>query len=119
MGGAPNNSGHERVYGRFLGRWAWVPIPVLLTVMGVLWAGGWQGSHESVYLLLTVNFVFSLLVCLVVAYLVARSFLIRGTPGLLLFGCGVVIWGPAGVVATMVEPFPCRALRTSALVSTS
>jgi PAS domain S-box-containing protein len=68
--------------------------------MGVFWAADWQGSHESVYLLLTLNIIFSLLVCLVVAYLIARSFLVRSTPGLLLLGCGVAIWGPAGVVAT-------------------
>ncbi len=93
---------HGGVYGWHPGRWAWLPIPVLLVAMGAFWAAGWQGSHESVYLLLTLNLVFSLLVCLVVAYLVARSFLVRGTPGLLLLGCGVAIWGPAGVVATAV-----------------
>jgi PAS domain S-box-containing protein len=81
-------------------RLAWVPIPVLLTALGVFWAADWQGSHESIYLLLTLNLVFSLLVCLVVAYLVMRSFLVRGAPGLLLLSCGVVLWGPAGVVAT-------------------
>ncbi len=68
--------------------------------MIVFRAAGWQSSHESVYLLLILNLVFSLLVCLVVAYLITRSFLVRSTPGLLLLGCGVVIWGPAGVVAT-------------------
>jgi PAS domain S-box-containing protein len=89
------------VPGLHRGRWAWVPVPVLLAAMAVFWAAGWQASHESVYLLLTLNIVFSLLVCLVVAYLVARSFLVRSTPGLLLFGCGVAVWGPAGVVATV------------------
>jgi len=88
------------MHGRHPGRWAWLPIPVLLAAMGIFRAADWQGSHESVYLLLTLNVVFSLLVCLVVAYLIARSFLVRSTPGLLLLGCGVVIWGPAGVVAT-------------------
>ncbi len=81
-------------------RLAWLPIPILLTALGVFWAADWQGSRESVYLLLILNLVFSLLVCLVVGYLIARSFLVRSTPGLLLLGCGVVIWGPAGVGAT-------------------
>jgi PAS domain S-box-containing protein len=85
-----------------LGRWAWLPIPILLAAMGAFWAADWQGSHESVYLLLTLNLVFSLLVCVLVAYLIARSFVVRSTPGLLLLGCGVVIWGPAGVVAAAV-----------------
>jgi PAS domain S-box-containing protein len=58
-----------------------------------------QGSHESLFALLVLNLHSPTLVCLFVAYLIARSFLVRGTPGLLLLGCGVVIWGPAGVVA--------------------
>ncbi len=96
--GSPDGSVHVR----YLSRWAWLPIPVLVAAMGAFWAADWQRSHESVYLLLILNIVFSLLVCLVVAYLIARSFLVRSTPGLLLLGCGVVIWGPAGVVATAV-----------------
>ncbi len=68
--------------------------------MVVFWAADLQGSHESLYLLLTLNLVFSMLVCLFVAYLITRSFLASGKPGLLLLGCGVVIWGPAGAVAT-------------------
>jgi PAS domain S-box-containing protein len=84
----------------YVRRLAWLPIPVLLAAMGIFRGAGWQGSHESIYVLLTLNLVFSLLVCLVVAYLIARSFLVRSTPGLLLLGCGVAIWGPAGMVAT-------------------
>jgi PAS domain S-box-containing protein len=81
-------------------RLAWLPIPALLAAMIGFRAAGLQHSHESFYLLLTLNLVFSLPVCLVVAYLITRSFLVRGKPGLLLLGCGVVIWGPAGLVAT-------------------
>ena len=68
--------------------------------MIIFWAADLQGTHESLYLLLTLNLVFSTLVCLFVAYLITRSFLVSASPGLLLLGCGVVIWGPAGVVAT-------------------
>ncbi len=82
------------------GRLAWLPIPILLAAMIAFWAAGLQSSHESAYLLLVLNLHSVTLVCLFVAYLIARSFLVRGTPGLLLLGCGVVIWGPAGVVAT-------------------
>ncbi len=83
-----------------LGRLAWLPVPVLLAVLIIFWATDQQGTHESLYLLLTLNLVFSTLVCLFVAYLITRSFLVSASPGLLLLGCGVVIWGPAGVVAT-------------------
>jgi signal transduction histidine kinase len=84
------------------GRVAWVPVPVLLAVTIVFWAAGLQSPYESIYLLLVLNIVFVALVCLVAAYLITRSFLARGAPGLLLLGCGVVLWGPAGVVATAV-----------------
>jgi PAS domain S-box-containing protein len=93
-----SNSGGVRR--SFLSRLAWLPIPILLAALVVFWAADWQGSYESAYLLLALNLVFSTLVCLFIAYLIARSFLVRATPGLLLLGCGVVIWGPAGVVAT-------------------
>ncbi len=83
-----------------LSRLAWLPIPVLLALMILFWATDQQSTHESLYLLLTLNLVFSTLVCLFIAYLITRSFLVSAAPGLLLLGCGVVIWGPAGVVAT-------------------
>ena len=35
-----------------------------------------------------------------IAYLIARSFVVRGTPELLILACGVFIWGAAGCVAT-------------------
>jgi PAS domain S-box-containing protein len=96
----PNSKRNDGVRRLGPGRLAWLPIPILLAAMVAFWAADFQGSYESDYLLLVLNFHFSLLVCLFVAYLIARSFLVRGTPGLLLLGCGVVIWGPAGVVAT-------------------
>ena len=77
-----------------------MPIPVLLVAIVVFWTADLQGSHESIYALLVLNLHCSTLVCLFVAYLIARSFLAHAMPGLLLLGCGVVIWGPAGVVAT-------------------
>jgi len=81
-------------------RLAWLPIPVLLAAIIVLWAADLRGSRDSAYLMMALNLVFSALVSLFIAYLIARSFLVRSTPGLLLLGCGVVIWGSAGAVAT-------------------
>ncbi|HVP11550.1 MAG TPA: PAS domain S-box protein, partial [Phycisphaerae bacterium] len=67
--------------------------------MLVLRAMDWQGAaYESPRLLIALNFVFSLLASLLVAYLIGRSFLARGTPGLLMLGCGVMIWGAAALV---------------------
>ncbi len=61
-------------------RWAWLPIPILLALMIALRAANLQGTHESIHLLLIVNLIFSMFVPLFVAYLIARSFLVRGTP---------------------------------------
>ncbi len=97
MDKVPNSEGVRRC---LFTRLAWLPIPLLLMAMAVFWAADLQGTHESTYLLLTLNLVFSTPVCLLIAYLAARSFLVSGALGLLLLGCGVVIWAPAGVVAT-------------------
>ncbi len=90
----------ESPQGTWLSRWAWLPVPLFLVIIAILWPADVRTSYESPPLLMGLNFVFSTLVCLFVAYLVARSFLVRATPGLLLFGCGVVVWGAAGLVGT-------------------
>ena len=74
-------------------RLAWLPIPLLLVTMAVLWAADRPSSYESPYLLIALNLVFSTLVSGFIAYLMGRSFLIRGTPGLLMLGCGAVSLG--------------------------
>src|ERR1035437_10080133 len=82
-------------------RLAWLAIPLLLLTMAVFADAKLGGIHDSFYLRLALNFVFLTLVFLFVAYLVGRSFLSRSTPGLLLLGCGVLIWG-VGAVASIV-----------------
>jgi PAS domain S-box-containing protein len=87
---------------RRLIRLAWAPIPVLLTAIVVLRLADLRGFHESRFLGIALNIVFSVAASLFVAYLVGRSFLVRCTAGLLLLGCGVVLWGLAGLVAIAV-----------------
>ena len=82
---------------------AWLPIPLLLATMAVLWAANLPGSYGSASLIMALNFVFSTLASGLIVYLVSRSFLTRGTPGLLMLGCGVLTWGSAGVVAKAVS----------------
>ena len=79
-------------------RLAWLPIPVLLAALAGLWIADLPTAYESPSLLLILNIVFSMLASGVIAYLIARSFLVRRSPGLLLLGCGVIAWGAAGVV---------------------
>jgi len=80
----------------------WLPVLLLLLIMMILWASNLRRSYESPSLLVALNFTFSTLTSSLIAYLIGRSFMIRGTLGLLMLGCGVVIWGAAGVVAAGV-----------------
>jgi len=83
-------------------RLAGLPFPLLLATMAVLWAVDGRGSYESPLLLVALDFVFATLASLFTAYLIGRSFVLRGTPGLLLQACGVLVWGLAGFVGSAV-----------------
>jgi PAS domain S-box-containing protein len=82
-------------------RLAWLPIPLLLLIVVALWLVDLRSTYESPHLFLALNFVFSMLVSLFVAFLIGRSFLVRSTPGLLMLGCGVLLWGTAFMMATV------------------
>ncbi len=85
----------------YLNRLAWLPIPLLLVAMVVLWSADLRTAHESPLLLAVLNLVFSMLIPLLVACLIGRSFLRRGAPGLLMLGCGLVLWGCAAMVVVI------------------
>lgn len=80
-------------------RLAWLPIPIFLLVFVVLAGAESEARYGSPLLLLTLNFVFAALTSMVVVFFVARSFLLRSSPGLLLLCCGTLIWGLSGVVS--------------------
>ncbi len=86
----------------FRSRWqSWLasfPIPVLLFVILGLWVTGSKEVHESQFLLILFNSIFSTLSSLLLLLIVTRSYLSQGTPALLLFGCGIFLWGAAGTV---------------------
>jgi PAS domain S-box-containing protein len=84
-------------------RWAWVPAPGLLLAILALWVARPPGAFESTPLLTALNFTFSALASLAVAFLMGRDFLARPSLGTLLLGCGVLIWGLGSVVATAVS----------------
>lgn len=68
-----------------------------------------QASHEHPLLLMGLNFVFATLVSLFVALKIGQSFMVESRPGLLLLGCGVLIWGVSGcmgVIAAMAPSNP-------------
>jgi hypothetical protein len=86
-----------------LGRLAWLPIPLLLAAIIAARLAGLRDTYESHTLLLFLSFIFYTLVSLGTLYLIGRSFLALGLPGLLLLECGVVLWSLAGTVGDFVS----------------
>ena len=82
-------------------RLAWVPVPAFLLAILALWVADFRGSYESPAVLIGLNFIFSVLASLCIAYLLGRSFLARPKPGLLLVGCGALAWGVAGFAGSV------------------
>lgn len=82
------------------GRLIWLPIPLFVVTMAVLWVENSPAAYESQAVLALCNALFSTMAATLVAVLVARSFLARGAPELLLFGCGVLLWGAAGTLGS-------------------
>jgi PAS domain S-box-containing protein len=58
--------------------------------------------YESQLLLILSNVIFSSLSSLLLLLLVSRSYISQGTPALLLFGCGILLWGAAGTAGPMM-----------------
>ena len=73
------------------------------------WPSSWPGlaglreSYENETLRLVLSFAFYTLVSLGTLFLIGRSFLTSGSPGLLLLECGVVLWSLAGTVGDVVS----------------
>ena len=88
------------------GRWsrlAWLPIPLLLAAIIAARMAGLHGTYESHALLLVLSFTFYTLVSVGTLYLIGRSFLGLGSPGLLLLECGVLLWSLAGTVGDFIS----------------
>lgn len=83
-------------------RWAWVPVPLFLLGIIGLWTADLRASYEAPNLLSGLNFAFSTLAALAVAFLFGRVFVARPAPGMLLVGCGVLIWGVGSFLASAV-----------------
>ncbi|HBE79241.1 MAG TPA: hypothetical protein DDW65_15935, partial [Firmicutes bacterium] len=79
---------------------AWLPIPFFLVLMIILWVLHLKGEYELPALMIIVNFLVRTLACLLIMYLVGRSFLVNGAPYLLMIGCGMAIWMASGFVST-------------------
>ncbi len=97
---------HSSQFGPY--RFAWIPLPVLFVAVIGLWFKDIQAPHESAWLLIALNLLLATLPALSIAYLFARSFLVAGAPGMLLFGCGALIWSASGLspLAASLAPGP-------------
>lgn len=98
-----------------LARIAGLSIPILLIATLALWPVHPDRAYESPRLLFALNLVFGSLASLLIAYLVGRAFFARGLPGLLLFGCGVVLWGSSGLAGVLAGTFSAGSLDTNRL----
>jgi PAS domain S-box-containing protein len=84
-------------------RFAWLPIPLLLTAIIMARVTGLNEIYRQETLTLVLSFFFYTLVSLGTLFLVGRSFLALGTPGLLLLECGVILWSLSGTVGDAVS----------------
>lgn len=83
-----------------------LPIPLVGALLLWFWLSGSNACYESPAVLLGLNFVFGTVISLFVCYLITRKFLNHGTPGLLLFGCGIILWGVAGTAGAIAAMRP-------------
>lgn len=83
-------------------RLAWIPVLLLLAAIITAKLMGSNASYPSATLLLLLSFTFYTLVSLGTIYLIGRSFLASGSPGLLLLESGVILWCLAGTVGDFV-----------------
>jgi PAS domain S-box-containing protein len=80
--------------------WDWAPIPLLLAIMAALWIADLRTPHEAPVLLVLLNLVFMWLVSLCIGVAAARGFLARAQPGMLMLGCGALLWGFASMASS-------------------
>jgi len=99
---APFIPEERRIQPGRLARWVWLPIPLLIIALAVVYALGLHSLHESVTLLTAGNTLFMVSASLVIAYLAARSYLVTGSRSLLSFGAGVLVFGIAYLVVLAI-----------------
>jgi PAS domain S-box-containing protein len=85
---------------------AWVPLPPLFVAIIALRLANIQTPSETPGLFIAINFIFTTVPFLGIAYLFLRSFLATGAPGVVLFSCGALLWSVSGFapLATYLVP---------------
>ena len=93
-------SDQPRAWAGRLASWAWLPIPTLFLAIIVTRITDVHVAPTPAQVLFSIDVLTRLLPTLVVIVMAAMSFLLRGTPGMLLLGCGVAMWTATGYVNT-------------------
>jgi len=86
-----------------LSRWArlaWVPIPVLLLAMAMMWVEANPDVHESLFIVVLMNTLFTGVASASVVLLTGRGFLMSGSPSMLMLGCGSLLWSCTALVSS-------------------
>lgn len=104
-----DQAGQQHLQGRLLlpavSQWIdrLAPAPIFLALLAILiaWTTEGQPSYEHPGLLMGLNLVFAALVALVIAAWAGRLFLTTHRPGILLLGCGTLIWGLSGCIGVL------------------
>lgn len=87
-------------------RLAWLPVPLLLTILLLLWMLELPAVVvEPPYLLLVLNFTFRTAIGVFIAYLAARGFSRNGSLPVLGLGCGMLLFGTASLVSALAVNF--------------
>ena len=82
-------------------RFAWIPIPLFLVLIGFLWQADLAVVWEPPYLLPLLNFTFSTAVSIFVSYLAALSFSRNASFPILMLGCGMLFFGAVSLIAAI------------------
>ena len=84
-------------------KFAWVPVPIFLILIILFRLTNSTAQYQSVEYQIFFNLLFSTLTSAIAIILIGRSFLKRGSPGLLLIGCGVMVWGAIGITGAFTK----------------
>ncbi len=82
-------------------RFAWVPIPLLVTLIWFFWQMERKVVLEPPYLLPLLNFFFSTAISIFVSYLAAVSFYRNASLTVLMQGCGTLFFGIVSLIAAI------------------
>jgi PAS domain S-box-containing protein len=82
-------------------RYAWLPIPIFILLIGILWMADLKIVLEPPYLLPLFNFIFSTAVAFFVSYLAVISFSRNASVTVLMLGSGMLFFGTVSVIAAI------------------